>query len=67
MTAFLVFPQSVSVQARSDNSDAAILRVTEKPVIAARPRTFEFSFTREELQQLREDIANVLLEEQLPE
>lgn len=66
MAAFLIYPQSVSVHIKGDNSNAATLRVIERPVDAADARTFEFCMTCEDLQQLREDIATVLMRDRLP-
>ena len=66
MTAFLIFPQSVSIQIKSDDPEAATLRVIEQPVEAADARTFEFCMTRVDLQRLREDITTVLTKERLP-
>lgn len=66
MRGFLVFPQSVTVQTKND-SEAAILRVTERAVDAADTRIFEFCMTREDLQRLREDITAALLNGRIPE
>ena len=67
MSGFLVFPQSVTVQTKNDDSEAAILRVVERPVDAADNRIFEFCMTREDLQRLREDITTALSKGRLPE
>ena len=67
MSEFLVFPQSVTVQTKNDDSDAAILRVVERAVDAVDTRIFEFCMTREDLQRLREDITTALSEEHVPE
>jgi hypothetical protein len=67
MSEFLVFPQSVTVQTKNDDSEAAILRVTERAVDAVDARIFEFCMTREDLQRLREDITTVLSKEHVPE
>ncbi len=67
MRGFLVFPQSVTVQMKDDDSEAAILRVIERTVDAADTRMFEFCMTREDLQQLREDITIALLKGRTPE
>ncbi len=67
MTAFLVFPQSVTVQIKSDDSETATLRVVERAVDAADCRIFEFCMTREGLQRLREDITTALSKGRLPE
>ena len=67
MSEFLVFPQSVTVQTKNDDSEAAILRVVERAVDAVDTRIFEFSMTREDLQRLREDITTALSEEHVPE
>ena len=67
MSEFLVFPQSVTVQTKNDDSEAAILRVTERAVDAVGTRIFEFCMTREDLQRHREDITTVLSKEHVPE
>jgi hypothetical protein len=67
MSEFLVFPQSVTVQTKNDDSEAAILRVVERAVDAVDTRIFEFCMTREDLQRLREDITTALSEEHVPE
>lgn len=67
MTVFLVFPQSVTVQIKSDDSEAATLRVIEQAVDTADTRIFEFCMTREDLQRLREDITTTLSEGRLPD
>ena len=67
MSEFLVFPQSVTVETKNDDSDAAILRVVERAVDAVDTRIFEFCMTREDLQRLREDITTALSEEHVPE
>jgi hypothetical protein len=67
MSEFLVFPQSVTVQTKNDDSEAAILRVVERAVDAVDTRVFEFCMTREDLQRLREDITTALSEEHVPE
>ena len=67
MSEFLVFPQSVTVQTKNDDSEAAILRVIERAVDAVDTRIFEFCMTREDLQRLREDITTVLSKEHVPE
>ena len=67
MTAFLVFPQSISVQINSSNPEAATLVVVEKAAEAADARQFEFHMTRQDLQELRESITTELSKEQLPE
>ena len=67
MSEFLVFPQSVTVQTKDDDSEAAILRVIERAVGAVDTRIFEFCMTREDLQRLREDITTVLSKEHVPE
>jgi hypothetical protein len=67
MSEFLVFPQSVTVQTKNDDSEEAILRVVERAVDAVDTRIFEFCMTREDLQRLREDITTALSEEHVPE
>jgi len=67
MSEFLVFPQSVTVQTKNDDSEAAILRVVERAIDAVDTRIFEFCMTREDLQRLREDITTALSEEHVPE
>jgi hypothetical protein len=67
MTSFLIFPQSVSVQIKSNNPEAAALLVVERAANPADTRMFEFRMTREELQQLRDDIAAALSKGRLPE
>jgi len=67
MTAFLVFPQSVSVQIKGSNPEVAALLVIERSANPADTRKFEFCMTRGELQQLRDDIATELSKERLPE
>jgi len=67
MSEFLVFPQSVTVQTKNDDSEAAILRVVERAVDAIDTRIFEFCMTREDLQRLREDITTALSKEHVPE
>jgi len=67
MSGFVVFPQSVTVQTKNDDSEAAILRVIERAVDAADTRIFEFCMTRENLQRLREDITIALSEGRVPE
>ena len=67
MSEFLVFPQSVTVQTKNDDSEAAILRVVERALDAVDTRIFEFCMTREDLQRLREDITTVLSKEHVPE
>ena len=67
MSGFLVFPQSVTVQTKNDDSEAAILRVIERAVDVADTRIFEFCMTREDLQRLREDITTALSKERIPE
>lgn len=67
MSEFLVFPQSVTVQTKNDDSEAAILRIVERAVDAVDTRIFEFCMTREDLQRLREDITTALSEEHVPE
>jgi|GEM_PF-1663697 len=67
MSEFLVFPQSVTVQTKNDDSEAAILRVVERALDAVDTRIFEFCMTREDLQRLREDITTALSEEHVPE
>jgi len=67
MSEFLVFPQSVTVQTKNDDSEAAILRVVERAVDTVDTRIFEFCMTREDLQRLREDITTALSEEHVPE
>ena len=67
MSEFLVFPQSVTVQTKNDEPEAAILRVVERAVDAVDTRIFEFCMTREDLQRLREDITTALSEEHVPE
>ena len=67
MRQFLVFPQSVTVQTKNDDSEAAILRVIERAVDAADTRIFEICMTREDLQRLREDITTALLQGRIPE
>jgi hypothetical protein len=67
MSEFLVFPQSVTVETKNDDSDAAILRVVERAVDAVDTRIFEFCMTREDLQRLREDITTALSKEHVPE
>ena len=66
MTAFLVFPQTISVQINSSNPEAATLVVVEKAAEAADARQFEFQLTRQDLQELRESITTELSKEQLP-
>jgi hypothetical protein len=66
MGGFLVFPQSVTVQTKNDDSEAAILRVIERAVDAADTRIFEFCITREDLQRLREDITTALSKGRIP-
>jgi hypothetical protein len=56
MTAFLVFPQSISVQIKSNNPEAAALLVTEQAADVAEARMFEFCMSREALQRLKDDI-----------
>ena len=67
MTAFLVFPQSVSVQIKGSNPEVAALLVIERAANPADTRKFEFRMTRGELQQLRDDIATELSKDRLPE
>lgn len=67
MSGFLIFPQSVTVQTKSDDSEAAILRVVERAVDAVDTRIFEFCMKREDLQQLREDITAALSIGHIPE
>ena len=67
MTSFLVFPQSVSVETESNNQEAATLRIIERAQNHADTRMFEFRMTREELLQLRDDIATELSKGQIPE
>ena len=67
MSEFLVFPQSVTVQTKNDEPEAAILRVVERAADAVDTRIFEFCMTREDLQRLREDITTALSEEHVPE
>ena len=67
MSGFLIFPQWVTVQTKSDNSEAAILRVVERAVDAVDTRIFEFCMKREDLQQLREDITAALSIGHIPE
>ena len=67
MTSFLVFPQSVSVQIESNSPEAVIFRVLERATNDVDARTFEFRMTREELLQLRDDIATELSKGHLPE
>jgi hypothetical protein len=67
MTSFLVFPQSVSVQIKSNNPEAAALLVIERAANPADTRMFEFRMTRGELQKLRDDIATELSKGRLPE
>ncbi len=67
MTAFLVFPQSVSVQIKSNDPEAAAFRVVEQAADAADARIFEFCMTGGDLQRLREDITTELSKGQLPE
>jgi len=67
MTSFLVFPQSVSVQIKSNNPEAAALLVIERAANPADTRMFEFRMTRGELQQLRDDIVTELSKGRLPE
>jgi len=67
MMRFLVFPQSVTVQIKNDDSEAAILRVIERAVDAADTRIFEICMTREDLERLRGDITTALLEGRIPE
>ncbi len=67
MSGFLIFPQSVTVQTKNDNSEAAILRVVERAVDAVDTRIFEFCMKREDLQQLREDITAALSIGHIPE
>jgi hypothetical protein len=67
MTSFLIFPQSVSIQIKSNNPEAAVLLVVERAANPADTRMFEFRMTREELQQLRDDIAAALSKGRLPE
>jgi len=67
MSGFVVFPQSVTVQTKNDDSEAAILRVIERAVEAADTRIFEFCMTRENLQRLREDITIALSKGRVPE
>jgi hypothetical protein len=66
MSGFLVFPQSVTVQTKNDDSEAAILRVIERAVDAADTRIFEFCITRDDLQRLREDITTALSKGRIP-
>lgn len=67
MTSFLVFPKSISVQVKSNNSEAAALLVIERAADAADTRIFELRMTRGTLQQLRDDIATELSKGRLPE
>jgi len=67
MSGFVLFPQSVTVQTKNDDSEAAILRVIERAVDAADTRIFEFCMTRENLQRLREDITIALSKGRVPE
>ena len=67
MSGFLIFPQSVTVQTKNDDSDAAILRVIERAVDVVETRIFEFCMKREDLQQLREDITAALSKGHVPE
>ncbi len=67
MSGFIIFPQSVTVQTKNNDSEAAILRVIERAVDAADTRIFEFCMTREDLQRLREDITTALSKERIPE
>jgi hypothetical protein len=67
MMSILVFPQSISVQIESDNPEVVILRVIERATNHADTRVIELRTTREELLQLRDDIATELSKGQLPE
>ncbi len=68
MSGFIIFPQSVTVQTKNNDSEAAILRVViERAVDAADARIFEFCITREDLQRLREDTTTALSKERIPE
>ncbi len=67
MTAFLVFPQAVSVQIKSNNPEAATLLVTEQAADVKDARMFEFCMSRETLQRLKDDITTELSKERLPE
>lgn len=67
MTAFLVFPQSVSVQIKNNNPEATALLVIEQAADIADARTFEFCMSREALQRLKDDITTELSKGRLPE
>jgi hypothetical protein len=67
MMTLLVFPQSISVQVKSDEPEAATLHITEQTANAADARSYEFCVTRDDLQRLREDITTALSKGQLPE
>ena len=59
--------ESVSVQIKSNNPEAAALLVIERAANPADTRMFEFRMTRGELQQLRDDIATDLSKGRLHE
>ena len=67
MAAFLVFPQSVSVQIKSNSPETATLLVKEQGAHIADARMFEFRLSREALQQLKDDITSELSKGRLPE
>jgi hypothetical protein len=67
MSGFLIFPQSVTVQTKNDDSEATIIQIIERAVDAVDTRIFEFCMKREDLQQLREDITAALSKGHLPE
>ncbi len=67
MTAFLVFPRSVSVQIKSNDPEAAALLVTEQAADVADARMFELCMSREALQRLKDDITTELSKGRLPE
>lgn len=66
MTTFLVFTRSIAVEGKSDDPEAAILRIAEHAKATTKARTFEFCLTRDDLQRLRDDITVVLSKEHIP-
>ena len=67
MNGFLIFPQSVTVQTKNDDSETAIIRIVERTVNSVDTRIFEFCMKREDLYQLREDITATLSKGHVPE
>lgn len=63
----LLLAQSIRVQIYKNNPKSGVLTVIERAADRARTRTFDIPMTRQEFQQLRDDIDAELLKKSRPE